>query len=113
MNQFPIIYGLNVTLRQPIGNDIDDRFRCGRNEELVRMYGGDTRAIKPFTMEEAVKYVERIKANKLEWCVKYQARCIGQARLTVTDDDRRARYAVGIFDSSVWGKGLGTEITQY
>lgn len=112
MNQAPLIKGFNVMLRQPIEDDINDRYKCGRNIELVRMYGGDTRILKPFTMEEAVEFVERIRANKLEWCVEYQFRCIGQARLTVNEGDNRARYAVGLFDSSVWGIGLGTEITQ-
>jgi [ribosomal protein S5]-alanine N-acetyltransferase len=112
MNQAPLIEGLKVKLRQPIDTDINDRFRCGRNKELVRMYGGDTRNLKPLTIEDAVNFIEQIKANKLEWCVEFQDRCIGQARLTVSKDDRRARYAVGLFDSSVWGKGLGTEITQ-
>ncbi len=37
---------------------------------------------------------------------------VGQARLTINDMDNRARYAVGLFDPSVWGKGLGTEITK-
>jgi ribosomal-protein-alanine N-acetyltransferase len=33
-------------------------------------------------------------------------------RLTVNQLDNRARYAVGLFDPTVWSKGLGTEITQ-
>jgi [ribosomal protein S5]-alanine N-acetyltransferase len=112
MNQAPPIQGLKVKLRKPIEKDIDDRFRCGRNKELVRMYGGDTRNLKPMTKEDAIKFVDLILANKLEWCVDFEGRWIGQARLTVSEDDRRARYAVGLFDSSVWGKGLGAEITQ-
>ncbi|MFC0186732.1 GNAT family N-acetyltransferase [Fictibacillus aquaticus] len=112
MNQAPVIQGKSVILRQPIESDILDRFACGRSIEAVRMYGGDTRNVKPLTMEGARGFFERIKANKLEWCVEYEGRCIGQARLTVNEDDCRARYAIGLFDTSVWGKGLGTEITQ-
>ena len=112
MNHAPTIHGWRVKLRLPIETDIEDRFRCGKNTELIRMYGGDTREIKPLAMEEAVQFIERIKAHPLEWCVEYEGRCIGQARLSVDDENRRARYAVGLFDDSVWGKGLGTEITQ-
>lgn len=56
MNQAPLIEGLKVKLRQPIVTDINDRFRCGRNKELVRMYGGDTRNLKPLTIEDAVNF---------------------------------------------------------
>jgi ribosomal-protein-alanine N-acetyltransferase len=76
------------------------------------MYGGDTRNLKPLTMEDAVEFINKILANKLEWCVEYKGRCIGAARLTVSEVDNRARYAVGIFDSSELGRGIGTEITQ-
>ncbi|MGM9986264.1 MAG: GNAT family N-acetyltransferase [Bacillaceae bacterium] len=111
-NVSPAIKGEKVLLRKPKDSDITDRFKCGRNKELIRMYGGDTRDFKPFTMEEATGFVHKILSNKLEWCVEHQGRCIGSARLTVNELDNRARYAVGIFDTTELGKGLGTEITQ-
>ncbi|CEG27745.1 GNAT family N-acetyltransferase [Bacillus sp. B-jedd] len=112
MNQSPTIQGESVLLRKPIESDALDFFKCGRNAELVRMYGGDTRNLKPITMDEAKNFIDNILRNKLEWCVEYEGRCVGQARLTVNEADCRARYAVGLFDSSVWGIGLGTEITR-
>ncbi|RHW41165.1 N-acetyltransferase [Neobacillus notoginsengisoli] len=112
MNQSPAIQGKRVLLRKPIETDALDFFKCGRNAELVRMYGGDTRNLQPLTMEDARNFIDNILRNNLEWCVEYDGRCIGQARLTVSEADCRARYAVGLFDSSVWGIGLGTEITQ-
>ncbi|WP_404450597.1 GNAT family N-acetyltransferase [Virgibacillus necropolis] len=63
-------------------------------------------------MDSAKYLIDRILKEKLNWCVEYKGRCIGEARLTVSDQDNRAKYAVGLFDSSVWGRGLGTEITQ-
>lgn len=112
VNQSPFIKGKKVLLRQPKESDILDRFRCGRTKEIVRMYGGDTRNLKPFTMEEAMTFVDKIMASKYNWCIEYLGHCIGQARLTVNKEDRRARYAIGIFEPSVLGKGLGTEVTQ-
>ncbi|MEK3886377.1 GNAT family N-acetyltransferase [Bacillus sp. FSL K6-3431] len=112
MNQSPSIKGKNILLRKPIENDINDRFKCGKSKVLTRMYGGDTRNLQPLTMKDARRFIESILLSKLEWCVEYDGRCIGQARLTVSEEDCRARYAVGLFDPSVWGKGLGTEITQ-
>ncbi|MCA1066189.1 GNAT family protein (plasmid) [Rossellomorea sp. AcN35-11] len=111
-NVSPTIKGEKVILRKPRDSDIIDRYNCGRRKELVRMYGGDTRKIKPLTMEEATNFVKKIRNNKLEWCVEYQGRCVGAARLTVSEIDNRARYAVGIFDTTELGKGIGTEITQ-
>ncbi|WP_078595789.1 GNAT family N-acetyltransferase [Evansella clarkii] len=112
MSQLPLIKGESILLRRPAETDIKDRYNCGWNEEIIRMYGGSTKNIKPFTQEDAEKFVERIRLNKNEWCVEYEGRCIGQARLTVDKTDNRARYAVGFFDPSVLGKGLGTEVTQ-
>ncbi|WP_108670427.1 GNAT family N-acetyltransferase [Peribacillus acanthi] len=112
MNVAPVIQGKNVLLRQPIESDVMDYYQVESSKELIRLYGGDTRNIKPKTFEEAQKFVDTIRANKLEWCVEFESRLIGQGRLSVSEIDNRARYAVGIFDPSVWGKGLGTEITQ-
>lgn len=112
MNEAPLIKGNKVLLRQPIEKDLVDFLSVEVNEELVRMYGGDTRNISPKTIERAKQFIDAIKSNKLEWCVEYGGRLVGQARLTVNETDNRARYAVGLFDPSVWGLGLGTEITQ-
>jgi ribosomal-protein-alanine N-acetyltransferase len=112
MNVAPVIQGNKVLLRQPIERDVMDYYSVKISKELIRMYGGDTKNIEPNTLERAQKFVDAIRANKLEWCVEFKGRLIGQARLTVSEVDNRARYAVGMFDPSVWGKGLGTEITQ-
>ncbi|MDX8342412.1 GNAT family protein [Rossellomorea sp. YZS02] len=112
VNQSPFIKGKQVLLRQPKESDILDRFSCGCHKEIVRMYGGNTRNLQSFTMEEARAFVEKILTTKYNWCIEYLGHCIGQARLTVNEEDQRARYAIGIFDPSVLGKGLGTEVTQ-
>jgi len=107
-----IIHGSKVLLRQPIESDVMDYFNVEVNQELVRMYGGDTKNLSSKTMERATKFIDSIRTNKFEWCVEFEGRLIGQARLKVSETDNRARYAVGLFDPSVWSKGLGTEITQ-
>lgn len=112
MKQAPMIKTKRVILRRPIDRDIHDRLKCGTVKEIERMYGGDTRNLKPYTLDDAKSFIDSILSNKYEWCVEFEGRCIGQARLTVNESDRRARYAVGLFDPSVLGKGLGTEVTQ-
>src|SRR4051794_29871280 len=96
MNESPVIIGQFIKLRKPIDQDINDYLKCGTNKELVRIYGGDTRNLKDRTYEMASAYIERIKANNLNWCIEFEGRCIGEARLTVNSEDNRARYAAGI-----------------
>jgi ribosomal-protein-alanine N-acetyltransferase len=112
MNQSPSIQGTNVLLRKPIDSDSYDYFNYGRNKEIERMYGKDTRNLKPLNLEEANNYINSFLDQKYKWCIEYEERCIGKAGLKVNQKDLRARYSVGIFDASILGKGLGTEITQ-
>jgi [ribosomal protein S5]-alanine N-acetyltransferase len=112
MSQCPLLVAERVILRRPISHDIEDRLQCGRHREIVRMYGGDTRNLEPLTREEAVVWYERIQSNQLEWMIEHDGKCIGAARLTVDEGNRCARYAIGIFDISKLGIGLGTEVTQ-
>ncbi|QHT60921.1 GNAT family N-acetyltransferase [Paenibacillus lycopersici] len=110
-NESPVLAGRRITLRPPIEQDVLDYLACGTNAELTRMYGGDTRQLKALTLETATAYIDRIRSQPLNWCIEWEGRCIGEARLTVEAEDRKARYAVGIFDPGCWSKGIGTEAT--
>jgi ribosomal-protein-alanine N-acetyltransferase len=112
MNQCPSIQGMNVKLRRPMESDIFDYFNYGRDKEIERMYGKETRNLTPLTIDEARAYIENFFNQKYKWCIEFEERCIGKAGLKVNDNDRKARYSVGIFDSSILGKSLGTEVTQ-
>ncbi|WP_017187272.1 GNAT family N-acetyltransferase [Alkalibacillus haloalkaliphilus] len=112
VNQAPLIFGERVTLRLPKKQDIDDRFQLGRNPEVVKLFGGDTHNLREFTYEDAKAFIKKTEQNPLEWCIEYEGRWVGHARLRLDKRSNRASYSVGIFDSTVWGLGLGTEITQ-
>lgn len=112
MNQAPTLTTARLTLRKPSMQDIEDRFQKGLTKEIIRMYGGDTTSMKPFTRVDAERWYQDMMNKPLEWAVEYDGHCIGQARLTVDTQDRRARYAVGLFDATLLGKGLGTEMTK-
>ncbi|AQX54789.1 hypothetical protein BC359_11055 [Priestia flexa] len=101
LNHALIIQGDTVLLRQPIDRDVDDYLQIETHPELVRMYGGTPSDIQPKTRERALKFVEAIRKNKLEWCVEYNGRFVGQARLVINEHDNRARYAISLFDPSV------------
>ncbi|CDQ40020.1 GNAT family N-acetyltransferase [Virgibacillus salexigens] len=76
-------------LRQPIEKDVEDFFNVEVSKELVKMYGGDTKNISPKTMELAKNFIDAIKSNKLEWCVEFEGRLVGQARLSINKADNR------------------------
>lgn len=77
------------------------------------MVGGDPRMCPPLTVEEVEEWHERVCRDSLCWVMELDGRCIGTARLHGLDKaSRRARYAIGIFDSSLWGQGYGTEATR-
>jgi RimJ/RimL family protein N-acetyltransferase len=112
MNQSPLLEGKRVLLRKPVRQDVEDRMECGRHPEIVRMYGGDTRNMMPLTKDEVISWYDKVSSTRYVWMIEYKGECIGTARLTVNEQDRRARYAVGMFDISKLGLGLGTEATQ-
>ena len=77
------------------------------------MYGGDYLNLKPVTVEEVERWYERYSSEPLGWVVEAEGRCVGNARLSLVDEENRsARYAVGLFDSTVWNRGYGIEITR-
>jgi [ribosomal protein S5]-alanine N-acetyltransferase len=108
----PSLKGRKTVLRKPKIGDIEDRLKCGNTGEIIRMFGGDTRNITKLTKEEANNWYLRVNSHPLAWVIEYDGKCIGTARLTVTYQDLRARYAVGIYDVTKLGTGLGTEVTQ-
>lgn len=109
----PTLKGDRLVLRPPREQDKLDRLSYGRNAEYVRMAGGDHRHLPPLTAEQVERWYQRLLAEPIEWVIDLDGRCIGTARLhSLNERDRRARYAIGIFDPSAWGKGYGTEATN-
>ena len=113
MSRRPDLHGRRVLLRSPIPSDALDRLRCGRDRHYVRMCGGDYRDIATLTREQAEAWLAEQHAHEHGWCMEYEGRCIGSAGLHTLDQvNRHARYAIGIFDASARGIGLGSEATR-
>lgn len=112
MNQAPDLKGKKILLRKPIQKDMVDRLKIGRPIEFIRMCGGDTQNIEPFTEEVAQCWFEHISSKQFEWAIEYEDKCIGTVGLKVNEKDKRAKYAIGIFDISKLGMGFGTEATN-
>ena len=125
MADLPVLVGQRVILRQPVPADVAARLEVPPDPELHRMYGGSG-APGPVTHEGVVAGLEAIRnqdVSKVRWFViaathwadgrpvdDPDARYIGHIRLTISsDEDRRARLALGIYDRRFWSHGYGTE----
>jgi len=113
----PRLRSARTVLRRFRPDDIDGRVRCGKDPEIIRMFGGSPDFSEPVSMplEDATAWYEAVStdSNPLSWAVEFEGEFIGTARLHGLDEtDRRARYAIGLLDSGRLGVGLGTEVTQ-
>ncbi len=84
----PQLQGNRVFLRQPKQGDLEKRLFYGRDAEIVRMFGGNTQDMPPLSVEEA---------SKLH---------------SLNEQNHRAQFALGFYDHSKLGKGLGQEVTR-
>ena len=76
------------------------------------MVGGDEQQDGLMSQAEAEQWLQDRVSQPFTWIIEWQGRAIGHARLHQLDQaNRRARYAIGIFDPTAWGLGLGTEAT--
>ena len=113
MTTKPTLQGQHVTLRPPRLTDQADRLRAGYVPEYVWLCGGDPEPSRPYTAQDAAAWYERLTAQPHGWTIVVEGYCIGLARLhSLDEENRRARYAIGIFDSAAWGRGYGAETTR-
>lgn len=109
----PTLNGPRVTLRAVEERDRADRLTNGRDAEAVRMYGGDTRELQPFTEADADRWYNAKRGDRFSWVIEVDTRCIGGVRLhSLNVADRRARLAIGIDVPNLRGRGIGTETVQ-
>lgn len=102
-----------VLLWHPLEEDKQHRLSCGADPELVRMYGGNLEDKRLLSAEEAEVWYEKVSSGPLSWVIETEGLCIGEARLHSLDqNNRRARYAIGIFNRGFWARGLGTRVTK-
>ncbi|MCL1830642.1 MAG: GNAT family N-acetyltransferase [Oscillospiraceae bacterium] len=112
MNTAPYIDCGDLILRLPQESDIADRLKLGRSYEFVKMCGGSTEGILPFTENELRGWYESICKTPCAWVIELNGSCIGSVSLTVHKDDNKATYAIGIYDEALFGKGYGTKVTR-
>ncbi|MGO4621134.1 GNAT family N-acetyltransferase [Ensifer sp. 2YAB10] len=108
----PDLQGNGFVLRRPHDGDVDARLRLGRDPEIYRMFGAGRSFAGLFGHGEAAAWVTRIAGHPTAWVID-QGGLIGEVRLdNLNHQDRRASFAIGIFDPQRLGKGLGTAVTK-
>ena len=109
----PILGRGPVLLRAPLPPDIEARAAAGRDPEIARMYGGTLPAPQPMDRDAALTWYGTVCADPLRWVIDAHGRAVGTARLhALHEAERRARYAVGLFDPAALGRGIGTTATR-
>jgi RimJ/RimL family protein N-acetyltransferase len=113
----PRIRSGELVLRAFEPADVEGRRLCGKDPEIIRMFGGSPAFAEPraMTPDEAASWYEHVSSdpNPLHWAIEIQGRFAGTARLHSLDEvDRRARYAVGLLDRNLLGKSVGRRITR-
>jgi [ribosomal protein S5]-alanine N-acetyltransferase len=102
-----------VTLRPPRLADKKARLAYGRHPEFVRLDGDDPRLPSAMTPDDVDRWYDLFRADPLRWIVAIDGRCVGFARFKdLQEHDRRAEYAVGLYDPATWGGGIGTAATR-
>jgi RimJ/RimL family protein N-acetyltransferase len=106
----PVLQGVRLRLRSVADGDTEARLALGNHAEIVRLFGGSTRELRPLTREAASAWCDRLKAHPCAWVIEESGRLIGNARLDNIDrSDGRCTLAIGIYDPTRLGRGLGSE----
>jgi Acetyltransferases, including N-acetylases of ribosomal proteins len=117
MLNIPTIYGKSIVLREIKESDIDDRYAFGRPKEFAYMCGGNRDETVEFPpREEWENWYQHnliLSDDKISWMIEYDCKCIGSAGLHhISSSDHNATFAIGIWVTSFFSKGIGTETTK-
>lgn len=113
----PVLRGERAVLRPFTDSDVMARARLGQDAEITRMFGGapSWSGVREVTEADARSWYDHVTTdgNPHHWAVDVAGDFVGTARLHGLDDhDRRARYAVGILNGSLLGRGIGQDVTR-
>ena len=112
VNNAPKLESGKVILRQPIKKDITARKELGLNIECIKMCGGNVSNAGEFTLDDAVKWYERIIQHPCKWVIEYNSNCIGAVGLRPYKADNKAKFSIEIYDETMYGCGIGTNVTE-
>lgn len=108
----PVLDAAPAVLRPPGPEDRLARLTLGRDPEYERLVGNDY-TTDPLTIADAAGWFERLANRPFGWVIEVDGLLVGDACLDHFNlHDRRARFAIGILDPDMRGKGIGTSVTR-
>ncbi len=110
----PVLESERVRLRPIEDADAERRRKYGWHRAIERNYG-DSRPDGPMSTAEARHWLAAIQSRDSPtfWAIDVEGQLAGVAFLHhVREVDRKARYAIGMFDPVFLGRGLGQEATR-
>ena len=112
VNNAPELVHYNIKLRQPIIGDIAGREKLGQDIECVLMCGGNISDSDKFSMDDAIKWYEKIVQHPCKWVIEYNGNCIGVVGLRPYTEDNKAKFSIEIYENNLYDHGIGTKVTK-
>ncbi|MGN6331277.1 MAG: GNAT family N-acetyltransferase [Motilibacteraceae bacterium] len=113
----PRLLGPRVLLRSVRAEDEAERQRLGWHASIERNYGHVTED-REMTAHEARVWFQAVRqaeqdATRRHWVIEADGRLVGVTFLHgISAQDRKARFAIGLFHPADLGRGLGGEATR-
>lgn len=102
-----------ISIRPPVEGDVADRLALGFSCEINAMYGVPRDPAPAMKPEQAQRWFDTLSKHPCGWIIAADGRLIGEARLdNVNQQDKRARFAIGLFKDEDLGKGMGRRATE-
>lgn len=98
----------DIVLRPAAEADIDARLAHGNDAAIAEMYGVNRSDVRPMTREGVEDWVRWLMSHPHAWVIEKEGSLIGEIRLdNLNRADRRTSLALGLFDPSRLGQGIG------
>lgn len=99
-----------LTLRPPKPDDAHERYKLGRDPEIILMFGYEVSDLGAYSIDMAKNWIENLGQHPCAWVIEHEGLFIGELRFDAIDNhDRRARLAIGIYAADKLGQGFGKE----
>lgn len=100
-----------VRLRPHVKSDKADFIAVPRDPEFYRLLGCDL-PHQWSREDEAQVWYERKTHPEHSWAIEVDGRCVGSVWIhSIETENRRARFAIEIFDARYWNRGVGPTAT--
>lgn len=101
-----------VSLRPHRESDKDFYIRIPREPEFYRLIGSPVPNDLTREEEADIWYAKKTHPQH-SWAIEVETKCVGSVFIhSLEAENRRARFAIEIFDSAYWGRGVGRAATE-